>query len=246
MLVIQLIEHKNRGVIMRKAEAFSLIELLVVMGIIALLMGISLPAIHKVKEQAKSAVCSSNMREIGFAANVYSEDRDLFIPRGTQNAGEGHWFELFMPYMAQRPVNNDYRNVKVYRCPSYPDREQTVCYVVNAWAFSSEDDTVGYETTKPTKLTECRGRAYSVYLADNEYGAWRPIIRRATDAGIQRCDVWYREHLPDSVVEDVTFGRRVARDRHRKGSNYLYLDWHVDWVATKDMTVDVWRLNLTR
>jgi len=230
---------------MRSTRAFSLVELLVVIAVIALLTGISLPVIQKVKERAKAAVCNSNMREIGFAASAYAEEWNLLIPRGSKRDVEP-WYQLFMPYLAQRPVGNDYRNVKAYRCPSYPEKRQTVCYVVNAWAFSSEDDMVGYEITKATKLTECRRRSETIYLADNEYGSWRPIIRRATDPGIERCDVWYREHLPDSVVEDGLFGRRVARDRHRKGSNCLYLDWHVGWVAMKDMTLDMWRFDIVR
>jgi prepilin-type N-terminal cleavage/methylation domain-containing protein/prepilin-type processing-associated H-X9-DG protein len=229
--------------IMHKPQAFSLVELLVVIAIITMLMGISLPSLQKVKERAKAAVCVSNMRQIGFAAELYADNSDLFIPRGTTGS-TAPWFQLFMPYLDQRPINDDYRNVKIYRCPSYPDKQQTVCYVVNGWAFSSESDMTGYETVKPTKLTECRRRAYTNYLADNEYGRWRHIITKATDEGVERCDVWHEYHLPDSDMEHVIYGRRVARNRHREGSNCLYLDWHVGWVAAEDMTIDMWRFNI--
>lgn len=47
-------------------------------------------------------------------------------------------------------------------------------------------------------------------------------------------------HLPDSESQDIGNGRRVARARHKKGCNSLYLDWHVAWVAAEDMTVDMW------
>jgi len=228
---------------MPKRTAFTLIELLVVIAIIALLMAILMPALDKAKQQAKAAMCFSNMHQIGLAAIFYAEDWDLRIPRGT---GGPVWFQVFMPYLAQRPINDDYRNVKIYRCPSYPNRQQTVCYVVNGWTFSSEYDMVGDETGEATSLSTCRRRPYTIYLADNEYGRWRNIITAATDDGIRRCDVWHPGHLPSSDTEDESHGRRVARKRHKKGSNCLYLDWHVEWVAADDMTVDMWRVHRTR
>jgi prepilin-type processing-associated H-X9-DG protein len=55
--------------------------------------------------------------------------------------------------------------------------------------------------------------------------------------------VWHPGHLPNSDTESDNHGRRVARKRHKKGSNCLYLDWHVGYVATEDMTADMWRFD---
>jgi prepilin-type N-terminal cleavage/methylation domain-containing protein/prepilin-type processing-associated H-X9-DG protein len=224
---------------------FTLIELLVVISIIALLMGILMPVLRKAREQGKAVNCISNLRQIGLAANLYAEGWDLHIPWGLTGrdpaAGRLPWFELFMPYLAQKPIGNDYRTVRIYRCPSYPDKEQTVCYVVNGWTFSGRNDMVGSERIDPVRLTTCTRRPYTIYLADNEYGSWRHIIRMADDPGVNRCDVWNPGHLPTSESQDITRGRRVARARHKDGSQFLYLDWHVDFVATKDMTIDMWR-----
>ena len=225
--------HKRRG--------FTLIELLVVIAIIALLMAILMPALQRAKKQAQNVKCQSNMRQIGIAANLYAEDNELMIPRGKAGGTGGAWFQLFMPFLAQKPINNDYRTVDIYRCPGYPDKDQTVCYVVNGWDFRDRNDTQGTEILDPSKLTTCIQRAYTIYLTDNEDGPWRHIIRKADDPGNNRCDVWTPGHLPDSESEDVTTGRRVARARHRKGSNCLFLDWHVEWMAAEDITIDLWR-----
>jgi len=158
-------------------------------------MSIAAPALHKVKQMAKATICLSNMRQIGLGAHYYSEDWDYCVPRGT---GGPIWFQVFMPYLAQRPVNDDYRTVKIYRCPSYPDKRQTVCYVVNGWAFVNAGDNIGVETGVPARLSKCRRRAYSIYLADNEHGRWRHIITSANDDGLKRCDVWNPAHLPSS------------------------------------------------
>jgi len=226
----------------RFLTGFTLVELLVVIAIIALLMAILMPALRKAREQAEDAICRNNMRQIGLGAEFYAEDWDSQIPRGKGRGPGETWYMLFMPYLAQRPIDNDYRNVKIYRCPSYPDKDQTVCYVVNGWDFTSDTDMVGHEIRDTTPLSACRNLASTIYLADNEYGPWRPIVRKADDNGWNLCDVWNPGHLPTSNSEHYTNGRRVARDRHKgKGCNTLYLDWHVEWVAAEKMTINMWR-----
>ena len=220
---------------------FTLVELLVVIAIIALLMAILMPALQMAKKQAKATVCTNNLRQIGLGANFYAEAWDSYIPRGLGGGSGKAWFQLFMPFLAQRPIGKDYRTVDIYRCPSYPNKEQTVCFVVNGWIFTSKSDMDGKEILKPTRLTTCKQRAFTIYLADNEDGHWRHIITKANDKGHNRCDIWHPGHLPTSNSQDVTRGRRVARARHRDGCNYLFLDWHVEPMSAEDVTIDLWR-----
>ncbi|GAI03620.1 unnamed protein product, partial [marine sediment metagenome] len=78
-------------------------------------MAILMPALQKAREQAEDAICRNNMRQIGFGAEFYAEDWDSCIPRGWGGDPGETWYMLFMPYLAQRPIGNDYRNVKIYR-----------------------------------------------------------------------------------------------------------------------------------
>jgi prepilin-type N-terminal cleavage/methylation domain-containing protein/prepilin-type processing-associated H-X9-DG protein len=227
------------GIMVHRNQAFTLIELLVVIAIIALLMGILIPVLHKAREQGKDVICRSNLRQIGIATNLYAEDWDQLVPRGS--AGQRAWYMLFMSYLAQKPIDNDYRTVEIYRCPSYPDKDQTVCFVVNGWDFKNRNDWTGTEILTPTRLTKCTRRTETLYLVDNENGPWRAIIRKATDPDVYRCDVWNPGHLPTSDSQDVSNGRRIARARHKDGCNGLYLDWHVEWLAAEDITADLYR-----
>ena len=220
-------------------KAFTLIELLVVIAILALLMSILMPVLQKVRDQAQESVCRSNMRQIGLAANLYAHEWDSCIPRGT-GGDFTPWFQLFMPHLAEKPTRNDYRNVKMYRCPSYPDKKQTVCYVINGWEFDNDQDMVGREIRRPAKLDRYRNLSSTIYLADNEYGHWRPIITSA-DGDIHLCDVWSQGHLPTSNSEDRYRGRRIARKRHKNGCNALFLDWHVEAMPAEEMTLNTWR-----
>src|SRR5437773_6472705 len=68
---------RNRICIRR---AFTLVELLVVIGIIAILIGILLPALNKARAAANRAVCLSNIRQLGVGILMYCNDNHGWFP----------------------------------------------------------------------------------------------------------------------------------------------------------------------
>jgi prepilin-type N-terminal cleavage/methylation domain-containing protein len=119
-------------------RGFTLVELLVVIGIIAILIGILFPAIAGARRQAKVAQCASNLRQIATAFNNYLNDTkgmvfwrapnvaldgmDWYVyggrEQGNTNTGQGGLFNRFMP----RPLNPYVSgNIDVFHCPADED-----------------------------------------------------------------------------------------------------------------------------
>jgi len=64
---------------LKRHSAFTLVELLVVIGIIALLISILLPALNRARESAKAVQCASNARQLVMATNIFANEHKGFM-----------------------------------------------------------------------------------------------------------------------------------------------------------------------
>src|SRR6478672_1406063 len=81
-----------------RSAGFTLIEMLVVIAILALLAALLLPGLHRAKGAAESAVCKSNLRQLGITLNLYVGDFQCYMTWKSPDMGTNRWLEL-RPYL---------------------------------------------------------------------------------------------------------------------------------------------------
>ena len=108
----------------RRPPGFTLIELLVVISIIALLIGILLPALAAAREATRKSVCLSNVRQIGVSFEVYASEREGNLPIGfifyKQNGVAAYTPTAAAPIILGRLYDTDIiTEGRHYYCPSW-------------------------------------------------------------------------------------------------------------------------------
>jgi len=122
----------------KKASAFTLVELLVVIGIIAVLVALLLPALNKARVTANRAACASNLRQIGMAVQLYRNSYDDYLPAYNTPGDQSESWQQQLANLMGAPWSwtDATKQPGIYRCPAeasfyYPQVVSSSTYYVS-------------------------------------------------------------------------------------------------------------------
>ena len=205
---------------------FTLVELLVVVAILAMLLGLLLPAVQGAQASARRLQCASNMRQVGLATGLFCDAHRGRFPFTSHNEAEDErlsWISTIAPYMesvdAVRVCPDDSRAAERLR-------ERMTSYVMNSYLTSEPAGGV----THVRKL-----QAASKTVAFFELANHKPAT---IDSDHVHNHAWFttlavaRRQVLDRIRGDI------STDRHAGGAHLVYADWRVEWVP--DVTFAEW------
>ncbi len=247
---------------MRRKIGFTLIELLVVIAIIALLMAILMPALQRVRKQAKAVICLSNLKQWGTIFAMYTEDNNGFFPNRT--SGSGRWINVLYDYY--------YRDDKIRCCPMATKIKNPVYpnsvsggLEVGGDAFTSWGK-IGVTGSRPAGEYEPAGTwgSYGInhwlYVAaeDPLYGQaakdyWGTVNVKGSGNIPLFLDCWFWCGGPENddtppawdghrITGHTESMNRFCINRHQQGINGVFLDYSARKIGLKEL----WRVKWAR
>lgn len=227
--VRKIIMFPSRPQEIRNPAAFTIIELLVVISIIALLISLLLPALAAAREAAKNMACLSNLRQTGIAQTAYQVDNDSYMAAWSNVSGGNNpndWAVSLGTYLGYefQPFDSDKVDQPLYVCPLSEDElaaipywqdNRPVTYSVTFWTSSPNNNHFGYYNW--VRAERFPGASDFLYMTD------------VAPQDVIGFPWFFGHHVDMQMVSFRHFSTTSASERKQDGNaNANFLDGHAE------------------
>ncbi|MBQ7208730.1 MAG: DUF1559 domain-containing protein [Lentisphaeria bacterium] len=217
-------------------KLFTLIELLVVIAIIAILAALLMPALQQARQSASRTSCSSQLKQIGQAMSGYESDHKRIPAANMAPSTVLHvstWDSVLM--------NGKYLpNCKLFSCPAFMQKTTQGCASPPCpnWAYSRNYVANGYIMEDyPSCLTNAYFQQGGAYYGGMVFGKFSRCKKKISSRIVLNC---FGHTYPRIGHGGTVFrmGPDLTTDLkcHKKGTNYLFFDMHVDFMNLTGFT----------
>lgn len=208
---------------MRTRKGFTLVELLVVIAVVAILSSVLMPVFSRARAAARSSVCVTNLRQIGQAFAMYTQDWDGLLPSAMPYAPVAPvgraWMTALQPYLS---------DAQVYVCP-----ENTLS--VPSYAYNT---LLGFPRLLGTAYGYSGMAIDAVTVPTNTFLIYDTPNNRADVNNLNGATGSYMAYvIPGQLSErhpewETAYRERLQwqRPRHSDGNNVVFVDGHVRWI----------------
>ena len=218
----------------RRGAAFTLVELLVVIGVIALLISMLLPALRKAREQAAMVKCMSNQRQLMQAFLMFAQDHKGRLPGNFTDYNNPDTEKRSWLYNYQEPLTNAPRNgtiwryvnnVEVYLCPSLQADN-----VLRGTNSNGQFDYVSFAVFAGAKISNIKNESRHVFPggARQEYLP-TPIICEEGASALNRDNIEGFHNGSDPIANTHPWTARKADGTPIGGGFYASIDGSVHY-----------------
>jgi len=200
-------------------RGFTLVELLVVVSIIAVLIGLLLPAVQASRAAAQRAQCGSNLRQVGLAIIQFAETHRGAMPLSSHDLAHGDEEESWIHTVA--PFMESVDSIRI--CPTDPNgparlRDDLTSYLLNSFVCIRGDTGA---ITNYFRIP-AKSKTFIAFETSDKVGT--------THADHTHGVNWFKDPptLPTRVPRTLArIKQDIQIDRHAGGANYLFGDGHV-------------------